>query len=554
MTPADSIAKAEARPSASAILLVFLLYVAGTTCNWGFLTWWSPLLVLSATALAFWFHVRPRWNGPSPEALLTGVFIGCVAANLWLQLGQTQSAATAEQGWTWAQALASEMLSLSGIAIKILMTAALLLAASYLSRSGGRVARGRFAALILIAVAARMLILISAPSPPMDVFVSQTAGGKGLLDGKNVYEMKFPSPYKARFVFEIVRGGKKISAEATLLERSEAAPEWGREETEMAPQSATRLGCLLSPDGRVKAVAPDSPAEAAGLKPGDLISKVMRKPGEFPHFGYPPSVVYCNCLSWLLFKDVRALWAILDVLAALLMYLLARRCNPVGRGARLCQLLPLTFLFLPRSLFVIEQSWTEPLVVVSMAGLALAVQSGRWPALMGGLLGLWLSSKQYTVLAIPMILKLRRWRAVAWICAVAVGLALVLPFAIWDFHAMMEDVLYFFLRSEARGDALSLYGLAVALGVSSSPGWIGAVIACLWIGGVAWFTWKMPRNLPGMLFAAAGTWMFFFLLGKQAFMNYSYMVAFTLLLAVAATPHAAEDSTPGRCDESSRAG
>ena len=56
-----------------------------------------------------------------------------------------------------------------------------------------------------------------------------------------------------------------------------------------------------------------------------------------------------------------------------------------------------------------------------------------------------------------------------------------------------------------------------------------------------------------MLFATAGTWIFFFLLGKQAFMNYFCMVAFTLLLAVAASPGAAEDSTPGRADESRRA-
>ena len=231
------------------------------------------------------------------------------------------------------------------------------------------------------------------------------------------------------------------------------------------------------------AVIPGSRAEAAGLKPGDLIEKVIFKPAEFTHFGYPPSVVYCNCISWLLFKDVRAVWVIFDVLAALLMYALARRCNPGEKGARLCQLLPLTFLFLPRSLFVIEQSWTEPLVVVSMAGFALAAESGRWPALTGALLGLWLSSKQYVVLAIPMVLKLRRWRAATWICAIAVGLALVLPFAIWDFRAMMENVLIFFLKSDARGDALSLYGFAVALGVPSSAGGIGAVVACLWIGG-----------------------------------------------------------------------
>ncbi len=524
MAPPHSGAKVEEAPSPSAILLVFLLYVAGTTCNWGFLSWWGLPLVLSAAALACWFHVRPRWNGPPAEALLTGIFIACVASNLWLQTGHDQDLLKAEQGWTWAQGLASEMLTTPGIAIKVLTGAALLLAASYLSRSAGWIAGWRFPALILIAIALRILITLSTPAPDVDVFVSQTAGGKGLIAEKNVYEMKFPSPYKEEIIFEVIRNNQKVSLE-----------------TEFPTSSAAQLGYELNSKARVTAIAPSSAAEAAGVEPGDLISKITRETGTFTHFGYPPSVVYCNCLSWLLFGDVRGIWIVFDVLAALLMYALARRCNPGEKGARLCQLLPLTFLFLPRSLFVIEQSWTEPLVIVSMAGFALAVQSGRRPALTGGLLGLWLSSKQYVVLAIPMLLKLRRWRPATWICAVAAGLALVLPFAIWDFHAMMENVLYFFLKSDARGDALSLYGFVVALGVSPSARWIGPIVACLWIGGVAWFTWRMPRNLPGMLFAAAGMWMFFFLLGKQAFTNYCYMVAFTLLLAVAATPRAAED-------------
>ena len=175
-------AKVESAPSASAILLVFLLYVAGTTCNWGFLTWWGLPFVLSAAVLAFWFHVRPRWNGPPAEALLTGIFIACVASNLWLQTGHDQALLKPDQGWTWAQGLASEMLTAPGIAIKVLMGAALLLAATWLSRSGGWIARGRFAALIVIAIAARILMMISVPSPAVDVFISQMSGGRGLLE------------------------------------------------------------------------------------------------------------------------------------------------------------------------------------------------------------------------------------------------------------------------------------------------------------------------------------------------------------------------------------
>src|SRR5208283_4913373 len=91
MTPSGPDASREGAPSPSAVLLVFLVYVAGTTCAWGFLSWWGLLLVLGAVFLAFWFHARPDWRGPAPEALLLGIFIGFVAADCWLEPGPNET-------------------------------------------------------------------------------------------------------------------------------------------------------------------------------------------------------------------------------------------------------------------------------------------------------------------------------------------------------------------------------------------------------------------------------------------------------------------------------
>ena len=462
MTTSELDEKRETNPSPSAILLVFLVYVAGTTCEWGFVSWWGLLLVLAAAFLAFWFHARPEWRGPAPEAMLQGIFIACVAANCFLRSGLYENPIEGSN-LSYLQRFASQHLTAPGVAIKVLAAAVLLLAVSYFSPSASGLLRHRFAALILIAVALRALTLFS--TPPTDVFAAQTEGAKGLLEGQSVYKMIFTS---------------------------------------------------------------------------------MDKPGEwYCTYPYPPAVLYCNCISWRFFKDVRGLWVVCDLLAAWLMYLLARRSNPGEKGARLCELLPLTFLFLPRSLFVIWESWTEPLVVVSMAGFALAAASGRGRALTGCLLGLWFSSKQYAVVAVPLALKLLWRQTVVWLYAVGLGLALVLPFVIWSFRALMQDIVVFFLRSPGRPEALSLYGLLLQIVGVPPPGGtlIGVIVACLWIGGIAWFTWKMPRNLAGMLFATASAWIFFFLLGKQAFINYFYVVAFALLLAVAASPGAG--SAPG---------
>ena len=187
------------------------------------------------------------------------------------------------------------MLTWPGIAIRMLMSVALLLAASYLSKSAGCFGRARFAAFLLIAIAARTLIVLSVPSPPIDVFISQTVGGRGLIAEKNVYEMKFPLPYKEKLIFEVIRNNQKVSLE-----------------TEFVPASAAQLGYELNSEARVTAIAPSSAAEAAGVKPGDLIAKITSQPCTFTHFGYPPSVVYCNGLSWLLFRDVRGIWIVFD--------------------------------------------------------------------------------------------------------------------------------------------------------------------------------------------------------------------------------------------------
>ena len=227
---------------------------------------------------------------------------------------------------------------------------------------------------------------------------------------------------------------------------------------------------------------------------------------------------------------MRGLWILCDLATAGLIYLLARRTRPESRI--FAELTALVFLFMPRSLFVIEQSWTEPLVTVTMAAFALAVAAGRGPLVTGAAFGLWLSSKQYVVLALPLVARLRRLPLRAWGVAVALGALIALPFMIWNLEGVLNNLVIFFLKSDARADSNSVFGLVYALTGQQIP-W--AVVLLFWIGALAWFTWRMPRNLPGMLFSTAGLWLFFFLMGKQAFMNYFHLIACTLLLAVAAT-------------------
>ena len=259
----------------------------------------------------------------------------------------------------------------------------------------------------------------------------------------------------------------------------------------------------------------------------------------FSQYCYPPGTVYATVVAWLLFKEVRAAWLVCDLVGALFLFLVARRLRPGPRHVRFCELIALVFLFMPRSLYVIEKAWTEPFVVASLGALAYCLVRGKRPRLTGFLLGFWLCGKQYVVLGLPLILKLRRWRRAAWIWGLVAAALLFVPFAVWDFGALYHDIVGFFLKSEGRPDALSVYGAFKRFGYEM-PWWF---VAPVWLVGVGFFTWKMKRTLSAWLFATASTWLFFFMFGKQAVINYFYLIAYTLLLAVAAYPGQGNDET-----------
>ena len=145
----------------------------------------------------------------------------------------------------------------------------------------------------------------------------------------------------------------------------------------------------------------------------------------FDQYCYPPGTVYAAAAGWALFKDVRTAWLACDLLGALFLYLLARATRPGPEGRMFRELLPLVFLFMPRSLHVLEKAWTEPLAVAALGAFAWARATRRSPGVVGALLSFWLCSKQYVVLALPAALRWRRWSARAWCAGAAVSRCVV---------------------------------------------------------------------------------------------------------------------------------
>jgi hypothetical protein len=185
-------------------------------------------------------------------------------------------------------------------------------------------------------------------------------------------------------------------------------------------------------------------------------------------------------------------------------------------------------------------------------GLAATVVSAlRWPKATPYVLGAFLVSKQYLVLAVPLSWLLMpegsSWseRARWALQAAAVACALVLPMALWDLPEFWRSVVALQVHQPFRFDALSYLVWWTKLGnPPPSPGW-AFLAASL---GVAVSLWRLPRNAFGFAAGVSLTFLLFVAFNKQAFVNYYYFVIGALAVAVAALPalhpSAASDVSP----------
>lgn len=248
------------------------------------------------------------------------------------------------------------------------------------------------------------------------------------------------------------------------------------------------------------------------------------------HYPYPPLTLLLTTAAALL-GDVRLAALAAQVLGGLLLLRLCRRASlPHPLDIAVLGL----YLLHPRGLFVLERSWTEPFLAAAvLAALAVPPTAPAW--ISGLALAAVLSAKQYGVLlAAPLLGALEpARRPVALSLGFGVAAVLCLPFLFWHPRDFLADVIRFQLDQPFRPDALSLPAAVAWLGGPRAPGALaplGAIATLIWLGG-----------LRQVALVSACTLFVFFLLAKQAFCNYYYLVGVLLLAAIAeCRPHEAQ--------------
>ena len=246
-------------------------------------------------------------------------------------------------------------------------------------------------------------------------------------------------------------------------------------------------------------------------------------------FGFPyfPLSLLLSLPGQVFFKDPRYAQLIAIELAAL--------CMTFARPRGLGLMAAVLYLTTPRIFFVLEQSWTEPFVVLGVSALVLTAsrRSRLTPWLFGALLAL----KQYLVFALPAAWLLteapRGWRRLLTLLGkgAIVGALVTIPFIVWNPMAFWNSVVALQFHQPFRPDALSVLSWWAAQGHEPLPSVIAFAVAA---GASILALWRLPRTPAGFAMAIGVTFFGFFLFNKQAFCNYYFFVVGALYATVAA--------------------
>jgi hypothetical protein len=255
--------------------------------------------------------------------------------------------------------------------------------------------------------------------------------------------------------------------------------------------------------------------------------------GYQPGFTYWPVYLLAASVPGAMKLDLRFLNLLCDVLFAAL---LAWSCTQSPRTAGMTWPVALLWLAMPVSLFILEQAWVDPLMLLLASGSILALRSGR-PNLAALLSGLAAATKQYGFI-IPALLAACILGSLGWKStlrfAVLGGVSFtlpVLPFVVWDFSGFYKNTIQILMVIPMRMDSLTIpaflsnsFGIKIP-GTLLLMSYVGVFAGCLWA------VLKRP-TIATTCFAATFCYAFLFLMGKQASANYYAIVLGIALLAL----------------------
>jgi uncharacterized membrane protein len=200
-------------------------------------------------------------------------------------------------------------------------------------------------------------------------------------------------------------------------------------------------------------------------------------------------------------------------------------------------------LVVPGWALLIDRSWTEPLLITALAGMLVALRSGR-TRLAVVALAVAFACKQHIILLAPLCILWRSFGLRRTAAAGGLALLVVLPWIIAAPHDIWHDAVHANLALGVQTRALNVPSFLLRHGVRVGF-WFPALVL---LGAYCLVIWRLPRTPSGLALGCAVVMWAFDLSNKQTFFNH-YMLPLGLLviaLAVADQPVTSADGSSRR--------
>lgn len=236
-------------------------------------------------------------------------------------------------------------------------------------------------------------------------------------------------------------------------------------------------------------------------------------------YPYPPITLLVQVPAHAFLEETR--WTNLFAMAATA-FMVTRIARTAGLPGNISDSLGALVLLQPRTFFILEQAWTEPITAALLVGAVHAYVRNRL-TLASILFGLAAVSKQYMIVLAPLLLFLPKFRKKEIAIAAAAAILSMLPFLLWDAHGFWHGIVESQLDTPTRlHDSNSIAAYLQRHHQVTFPNWV-AFSAWILVPLAASY-WK--RTIPMVPIAAfTASLALLFNLGKQGFSNYYWLMA-----------------------------